>query len=222
MKNRQQGIALVMVLVFLLLMTLMSATAIKQNSLQFTMIGNAQEHSQSFANAENILRLVEQNIDQMRWSAARTGNTAGVDNDNWNCANAGGNYSLIAPGTDVGPGTPGTTAIIQEWWCQNNPDITLDGTAPIDQDGDGDVGDAQDIGYGRPTSCTIDGGACPNIPTNGFAPFGNPTTVQSNNYASIGCGTELYTVRVTFEKQNASDATRIVESKYAIRCQNPE
>ena len=211
MKNRQQGIALVMVLVFLLLMTLMSATAIKQNSLQFAMIGNAQEQSQSFANAENILRLAEQSIDQTRWSAARTGNDA-ANNDDWKCKTDGTNYTLIEPETVLPLGIPGATAVVQSWWCENNPDTAL---AAIDQSGDGTA----DVGHGQSASCAI-GDVCPLIPTNGFAPF--PSPVPSHDYPSIGCGTELYTIRVTFEQQNASDATRTVESKYAVRCQKPE
>ncbi len=221
MKNKQQGIALIMVMVFLLLMTLISVTAMQQNSLQFAMIGNTQEQSQTFTRAENVLRLVEQAIAVNRWSGARTGNIAGVDNDSWKCKNAVDNYSLIPPGTEFNLGISGNTAVVQSWWCENNPDTTI---AAIDQDGDGNI-DADDQGYGQPATCTIDdvnGAGCPLIPTNGFAPFSAGLANQGVDFPDIGCGTELYTIRVTFEQQNESGAERIVESRFAARCERAE
>lgn len=212
MNSKQQGVALIMVLVFLLLMTLISTTAMQQNALQFAMIGNTQEQSQSFTHAENVLKLIENNIDQRRWSAARLANPGSLAT-NRECretAAGSGFYGLIPPGTVINLGIAGATAVIQGWWCMNNPDM---GLAAIDQDGDGDV-DGDDAGFGRPTSCAI-GNVCPVIPTNGFAPFPSPAPAAG---FETGCGTELYTIRVTFEQQNESAAERIVESKYAVNC----
>ncbi len=218
MKNTQQGVALIMVMVFLLLMTLISATAIQQNTLQFAMIGNTQEQSQAFSSAENILNAVEPAIDTNRWSVIRTGNIAGAGNDNWKCQNAMGSYSLIAPGTTFNLGS--YTAVVQSWWCENNPDTTLDAIGAIDQNGDGII-DAVDAGYGRPASCVMNE-VCPIIPTNGFAPYKAGVANKGIDFSAIGCGTELYTIRVTVAQQNASGAERVVESKYAVRCERPE
>ncbi len=224
MNNRQQGIALVMVLVFLTLLTLISTTAMQQNSLQFAMIGNTQEQSQSFTNAENTLRLAEDQINQLRWSAARIANPIDPATIT-ECKAPGGNYSLIAPGTTLGLGIAGATAEVTGWWCQNNPSTNL--TNNIDQDDDSDI-DNDDIRYGRPTSRSTTGcsiaipaDAC-TIPSNGFAPFPDTIPVASDDattgFNAIGCGTELYTIRVTFTQQNESNAERIVESKYAVKC----
>ncbi len=209
MRIQQRGVALIMVLVFLLLMTLISTTAMQQNSLQFAMIGNTQEQSQSFTHAENILKLVEQSIDQLRWSAARVADPldAATSLECKETAAGSGLYGLVAPGTVINLGASGATAVVQDWWCQNNPDITLG-----DLDGDGDV-DADDR-FGRPASCAI-GEACPDIPTVGYAP--SPNTAPIAGFET-GCGTELYTIRVTFAQQNTGGAERIVESKYAVKC----
>lgn len=216
MKTKQQGIALIMILVFLVLMTLISATTIQQNSLQFAMVGNMQEQNQSYTQAENILKQVEQNIEQARWSDARWADPENVAT-NTQCketAAGSGVYALITPGTNFDMGISGNTAIVQSWWCLNNPDIAL---PDIDQDGDGVV----DINFGRTATCTIDdvaAGGCPTIPTIGYAPFPDPAPVAG---FITGCGTELYTIRVTFLQQNASGAERVVESKYAVRCLTP-
>ena len=190
MHNQQQGIALVMVLVFLTLLTLISTTAMQQNALQFSMIGNTQEQSQSFTSAENILKLAENQINQLRWSDARRANPSDASTIT-ECKASGGNYNLIPPGTTINLGIAGATVAVTGWWCQNNP---TDGQA---------------------TSCKPSE-TCPTIPTSGFAP-GNTTT----NYPEIGCGTELYTIRVTFAQQNNSNAERVVESKYAVKCLKP-
>lgn len=217
--KQQQGIALVMVLVFLTLLTLISTTAMQQNSLQFAMIGNTQEQSQSFASAENILKLAENQINQLRWSDNRSGDPSNllyITECKTQSANPG-LYDLISPGTSLNLGIAGATAEVTEWWCQNNPDTTL---SDIDQDGDGDI-DADDARYGQSASCTLNE-TCPGIPTNGFAPFPDTITIANDDatpgYNEIGCGTELYTVRVTFTQQNESNAERIVESKFAVKC----
>lgn len=208
MKSKQQGVALIMVLVFLLLMTLISATAMQQNSLQFLMIGNTQEQSKSFSTAENILKLIENTISQQRWSTARNLNPLNPATivECRETAAGSGFYGLVAPGTVINLGIPGVTAVVQGWWCQNNPDMAL---ADIDQDGDGVV----DIDFGRPVSCAV-AGACPAIPTIGYAPF--PNLAPAVGF-EMGCGTELYTINVTFEPQNG-DAGRIVESKFGVQC----
>ena len=211
MDNKQRGVALIMVMVFLLIMTLISATAIQQNSLQFAMIGNAQEQSQAFTGAENTLRLAEQNIQQLRWSAARNADpTVLATATQCRAAVVAGTqlYALPPPGFDINLGIAGVTAVVQSWWCQNNPDMTL---AAIDQDGDGVV-DADDAGFGQPTTCTV--APCP-IPTVGFTPF--PALAPAGGF-NTGCGTELYSIRVTLEQQNESQAERIVESKFAVQC----
>jgi type IV pilus assembly protein PilX len=193
MKRKQQGVALIMTLVFLVLMTLISTSAIQQNSLQFSMIGNTQEQNQTFARAENILKLAERSIETLRWSDARS-----IDPDdattNTECKAAGGNYTLIPPGTSVGNAIDGSTAVIQSWWCQNNP---------ADTDNDG---------FGEAAECSIDDANCPTIPTSGHAPSPNTYDYPAGE---IGCGTELYTIQVTYMQSNAE---RVVESRYAVKC----
>lgn len=211
MNNKQRGVALIMVMVFLLVMTLISATAIQQNSLQFAMIGNTQEQSQAYTGVENILRLAEQNIQQLRWSAARNADPTALATASQCKATVVGGiqvYTLPQPGDNINLGIAGVTAVVKSWWCQNDPDMTL---AAIDQDGDGDV-DADDAGYGQPITCTV--APCV-IPTVGFTPF--PTLAPVGGF-NTGCGTELYSIRVTLEQQNASQAERIVESRFAVQC----
>lgn len=206
MKNKQQGIALVMVLVFLLIMTLASTSAMQQNSMQFTMIGNTQEQTQSYTRAENILRLAEQNIEQFRWSANRIAGVAGSEDECIESAVAGF-YDIIAPGTVIDLGIAGSTTVVVGWWCENNP---------TDTTGDG---------YGQSAECPrADASPCNQIATSGLVPV--PTVANGLTQApntvyppgTIGCGTELYSLRTTFTQQNASNAQRVVESKYAIRC----
>lgn len=206
MKNKQQGIALVMVLVFLLIMTLASTSAMQQNSMQFIMIGNTQEQTQSYTRAENILRLAEQNIKQLRWSANRTASVAGSEKE-CKASAVAGFYDMIAPGTVVNLGVAGSTTQVIGWWCENNP---------TDTTGDG---------YGQSTECPqADGSPCLQIATSGLAPVPTPanglTQAPNTTYpaGTIGCGTELYSLRTTFTQQNASNAQRVVESKYAIKC----
>jgi hypothetical protein len=222
MNNKQQGIALVMVLVFLTLLTLISTTAMQQNALQFAMIGNTQEQSQSFASAENILKLAEQNIEQLRWSPARIANPAGPAECRETTPNSKV-YGLIPPGTTINLGIAGSTVEIRSWWCQNNPDTAIalaDAPATIDRDGNGAT-DADDLRYGRSASCTLNE-VCPTIPTSGFAPFPDTFPLAADDatlgFNEIGCGTELYTIRVTFIQQNESNAERVVESKFAVKC----
>ena len=197
MKKRQQGVALIMTLMFLTLMTLVSASAIQQNNLQLTMAGNTQEQSKSFSRSENFLKLAEKNIEALRWSDARSLDPVDVTT-NTECKETevgSGEYGLIEPGTTIAT-AEGSTAVIVAWWCENNPD------------------DTDDDGFGEPAECFTDDDDCPIIPTSGQAPSPNTFTY---NAGDVGCGTELYTVKVTYIHEQ-SQAERVVESKYAIRC----
>ncbi len=194
----QSGVALVVVMVMLLLMSLTSATAIQQNKLQFSMVGNLQEQTQAFTHSENILVLAEQSIDELRWSDARTGNEAG-NNDDFRCKANGNNYQLIAPGTVLNLGIPGSVATVTGWWCQNNPATQ------------------------QPATCVI-GETCPVISKLGIDIYGNvfPGTALTPELDETGCGTELYTIQVQFTQQNVSGAVRTVESDYSVKCLRTE
>lgn len=60
---RQQGAVLVFSLVSLLLLTLLSVNMIQQNRLQFMMAANAQQQTETFAAAEDLLALTETQVD---------------------------------------------------------------------------------------------------------------------------------------------------------------
>lgn len=194
MKKNQQGVALIMVLVFLVMMTLISASAMQQNTLQFSMAGNVQEQNKSFTRSENILKIAEKAIETLRWSDARSVDPSDVTT-NTECKAAAGNHTLTPPGTILSSDANTTTSIVA-WWCENNP---------ADTDGDG---------FGESTECSLADAACPVIPTAGQAPSPNTFTYGAGE---IGCGTELYTIRVTY-MHNPSQTERTVESRYAVKC----
>lgn len=60
---RQQGAVLIFSLVMLLLLTLLSVNMIQQNRLQFMMAANAQQQTETFSDAEDLLVLEENQID---------------------------------------------------------------------------------------------------------------------------------------------------------------
>ncbi len=77
--DRQQGIALIMALVFLMLLTIIGVTAMTTTSLQEKMAGNVQNKNSAFQAAESALRVGENLIDT--WTPLTTpnfnANTAG-------------------------------------------------------------------------------------------------------------------------------------------------
>ena len=58
-QRNQQGVALVMALAFLLILTIIGVTAMTTSSLQEKMAGNAQDRNMAFQAAESALRVAE-------------------------------------------------------------------------------------------------------------------------------------------------------------------
>ncbi|MEM9532327.1 MAG: PilX N-terminal domain-containing pilus assembly protein [Pseudomonadota bacterium] len=71
---RQRGVALLMGLMMLLVLTLISVTAMQGSTMQERMAGNVRESNLAFQTAEDVVRQVE---DQVRVSA-ETGTFAGI------------------------------------------------------------------------------------------------------------------------------------------------
>jgi len=65
--HQQTGVVLVFSLLILLLVTLLGVNMVQQNRVQFLMAANAQQSSTSFAEAEDVLRLAEEYINNTRY-----------------------------------------------------------------------------------------------------------------------------------------------------------
>lgn len=77
--NRQTGVALLMGMMMLLVLSLISITAMQGSTLQERMAGNVRESNLAFQTAEDIVRQVE---DQVR-AAAETGTFGGILPETW-------------------------------------------------------------------------------------------------------------------------------------------
>jgi len=109
---QQRGIALVIALIFLLILTIFGVTAMSTTALEEKMAGNTKERNVAFQSAESALRLAEDwvsaqltmptfpNKGNGLWSISTTG-VPSWDQVNWA---ATGSPEYVAY-----PGTPGTT-----------------------------------------------------------------------------------------------------------------
>ena len=69
-RQRQRGVALIMALVFLMILTIIGVTALSTTSLQEKMAGNVQDKNTAFQAAESALREAEGVV--LAWTAATT------------------------------------------------------------------------------------------------------------------------------------------------------
>jgi type IV pilus assembly protein PilX len=69
-RRRQQGVALIMALVFLMILTIIGVTALSTTSLQEKMAGNVQDKHTAFQAAESALREAEGIV--LGWTAGTT------------------------------------------------------------------------------------------------------------------------------------------------------
>lgn len=77
--HRQRGVALLMGMMMLLVLTLISVTAMQGSTMQEKMAGNVRESNLAFQTAEDVVRQVE---DQVR-VAAETGTSGGLTPQGW-------------------------------------------------------------------------------------------------------------------------------------------
>lgn len=77
-RNRQQGVALIMALAFLMILTIIGVTALSTTSLQEKMAGNVQDKHTAFQAAESALRQAESVVEGWASKPDFTVNTNGL------------------------------------------------------------------------------------------------------------------------------------------------
>ncbi|MFQ5939645.1 MAG: PilX N-terminal domain-containing pilus assembly protein [Alphaproteobacteria bacterium] len=77
-RYRQQGVALIMAMVFLMLLTILGVTAMTTTSLQEKMAGNVQDKHTAFQAAESALRVGESYVQTTATTALPTFTAAGT------------------------------------------------------------------------------------------------------------------------------------------------
>jgi len=192
--EKQRGAVLIFTLVMLLLLTLLGINMIQQNRLQFMMAANTQDQTTRLASVEDILKRAEGYIDGQRYQ----------DKVHFLCktntATPPKYHQLLSTPTasaditgNLGlADTTGITAEIRQTACV--PTVNTPGVVSIQ--------------VGIEQICTLNASADNWASTE---PFCNQTSATY-------CPTEIYTLRVTQTSAGNSTSTRILESKYAIRC----
>ena len=77
-RNRQQGVALIMALAFLMILTIIGVTALSTTSLQEKMAGNVQDKHTAFQAAESALRQAESVVEAWSSKPSFTSNANGL------------------------------------------------------------------------------------------------------------------------------------------------
>jgi hypothetical protein len=188
--KQQQGVVLIFSLLILLLVTLVGVNMVQQNRLQFMMAANAQEQSIEFANAEDILRLAEMYIESQRYKVA---------------------LPMIIPDPVKGTFTCNKTAGSPPKFDQLKPgDITnlIDMTEAMKAQSQVEI---------KKTSCMPIAGSeieCKADAANASGWDINELQCYQSDVAQ--CTTEIYEIKVS--TTNTTGGNRIIEAKYAIRC----
>ena len=230
----QQGIVLVFSLVTLLLLTLLSLNMIQQNRLEFMMAGNAQAQTETFSAAENILKIAENRIETLRANDREECRRT-------SCSNNGG----INVSCDI-PANP-NAKMTAHYECPGaitwNADVPTSKTAPPTlyrcyTDTSGYVFRLQAGNGGLPsrlpwnitdnlelssteTEVKVTSIAC--ITSTGhehLCDYDENGMLDKSSLCAKGtenCKTELYTLQVSSKAEKTS-AQRIVESKFAVSC----
>ncbi len=188
--HKQRGVVLIFSLVMLLLITLVGVNMIQQNRLQFMMAANSQDQSTRFATAEDVLELAENYIAGQRYTTWPLPNPIPTPVGNtYTCNKSGTKFTQLIPG-DISASLGLSTAT-------KNSGVS----ASITQ-----------------TACMSIAGVESVCQPDSSQPNGwSSSELQCNQSDQSKCSTEVYTIRVT-APNSATGGQRIVESKYAIRC----
>ncbi len=187
-QSRQRGAVLVFSLVMLLLMTLVGVNMIQQNRLQFMMAANTQDQNTRFAVNEDILELAENYIGEQRYKS-------------WPLPNpipdpVGNTFECNKTNTKFVQLTPRNfTASLGLTNTSSNIKAEITQTACLSV-------------AGIETVCTPD----PNDPNKWAS-----SETQCNQSDQAQCATEVYSIRITVSNPDTG-AERIIESRYAVRC----
>ncbi len=188
--HKQRGVVLIFSLVMLLLITLVGVNMIQQNRLQFMMAANAQEQTTIFASAEDVLDLAENYIGGQRYTAWPLPNPIPSPvGTTYTCNKTGTKFVQMTPG-DIS-GSLGLSAAT----------IASGLTASITQTACMSIAGVESV-------CTPDPSE-----SSGWS----ASELQCNQSDPAQCSTEVYTIRITAPNPTTG-SQRIVESKYAVRC----
>jgi len=186
----QRGVVLIVSLIMLLLIMLLGSNMILQNRLQFMMASNSQAQTTAFASAEDLLELAETYIDAQRYFDS----------------NSDGVIDLVDRQASI---------------CNKTAAGEFDQLRPDDITANLSLSDATKLFVVQmtQTACMPDGGQelqC--------TPDASDPTIWSPNEPNpcnrsdrARCPTELYSLQISSQDPSTGSA-RIVESKYAVRC----
>lgn len=112
-QHRQQGVALVLALVFLLLLTLIGITALNTTALEEKMAGNVRDRNLAFQSAESALSVAENWIYTQIGKPVFPNNSAGLyltasatsATENWDSVNWSGSSVVTYPNTPTASGS---------------------------------------------------------------------------------------------------------------------
>lgn len=112
-QRRQQGVALVLALVFLLLLTLLGITALNTTALDEKMANNVRDRNLAFQSAESALSLAENWIYTQIGKPVFPNNSAGLyltanalsATENWDSVNWSGSNVVTYPNTPTASGS---------------------------------------------------------------------------------------------------------------------
>jgi len=186
----QQGVVLVFSLLILLVITVVGVGMVQQNRTQYMMAENTQMQTVHLAEAENILRSAEMHIARLRYAAWPLPDPVPAECDNQPCPA----YSCQTPGGVFQQLLPGALVGGAALGAALPAGSSVEITRTVCLSG-------WDVGL-QAEDCSSD-------PPHAFC-FG---TLGSNL-----CHTELYTITATVV--DAANNRRVVESNYAVRCDN--
>jgi len=203
--KKQSGVILVFSLLMLLLISLLGVNMVEQNRVQFLMAGNSQQQSIDFSTAENVLRLVEDYIDTTRYEV-------------W----------PFVPPPPPPPNYPDVA-----YTCKTNTETPprLDQIKPNDPfddtDNINDLIDLSDealalgvIAKITKTSCLKTGGVEQECKADKNESSGWDVDESNCNQITVTqCPTEIYTINI--KVTNKTGSKKVIESRYAVRCDYP-
>lgn len=188
--QKQTGAVLVFSLLILLVVTLLGVNMVQKNRTQFLMVANAQQQSDAFASAEDVLLLVETYIDTQRYT------TFPIVNPNDPYPNAG--YTCNKTADDPPKLNQLKPADITNQLGLANAFVASGVVVTITK-----------------TSC-LTAGIEVECQLNEAGTAWKDDEINCNQITPTFCPTEIYDINVTVT--NAEGSRREIESKYAVRC----
>ncbi len=196
MRSQQTGVVLVFSLLILLLVTLLGVNMVQQNRVQFLMAGNAQQQMTTFSNAEDVLTLAEEYINQTRYAVWPFVNASVPYPDpNYTCKkDAAGKLDQFKPNTSL------TDKInLAQGFIDAGSTVFINQTSCFKSD------------VKKEFPCTVD-----TTTASGWASVATDPLSYCGQNTPTHCHTEIYTLLVTIVDD--SGGKREIESKYAVRC----